>query len=155
MTRRVVVALASLALLAGACGSTGSNATREAVTEALAAAAESGSRTVDMSEAVPGEWQRLIFACAYEDRGTVEKALGFAWPDYEATAQDGENIWIFATDNQVESWAMVLGYHGDPCFSEGERPQTVVGRDEARFRVEDTRERVLDDVPYRALRPVR
>lgn len=50
---------------------------------------------------------------------------------------------------------MVSGYHGDPCFYEGERPATVVDRANARFRVEDTGERVLDDVPYRPLRPAR
>ena len=142
-----------MVLVTGACGSAGSNVTANAVTDALAAAAGSESRTVDMSKAIPGDWQRLVFACAYSDRGTVEKALGFAWPDYRPTDQDGENIWVFATDNKVESWAMVPGYHGDPCFYEGEQPPTVVSRDEARFRVEDTGERVLDDVPYRALRP--
>lgn len=154
MTGRLAVALTAAALLAGACSS-GSDATAEAVTDAIATAAGAASRTVDLSEAVAGDWQRLVFACAYNDRKTVEKALGFAWPDYEPTDQDGENIWVFATDDKVESWAMVPGYHGDPCFYEGERPPTVVDRANARFRVEDTGERVLDDVPYRALRPAR
>ena len=155
MTPGVAVALASVALLTGACASSGSETTAEAVTDALTDAAGSGSGVVDLSEAVTGDWQRMVFACGYSDRATVEKALGFAWPDYTPTDQDGENIWVFATDNRVETWAMVPGYHGDPCFYEGERPSTVVGRDEARFRVEDTGERVLDGVPYRALRPVR
>lgn len=87
-----------------------------------------------------------------EDGG---EGTGFAWPDYKPTDQDGENIWVFTTDDKVESWAMVSGYHGDPCFYEGERPPTVVDRPSARFRVEDTGERVLDDVPYRPLRPTR
>lgn len=153
MDRRAVAAWLLASALVGGCSSTaGDDETAEAVIGSLTAAAGTGS--ADLASAVAGDWTRLVFACAYADRASVEESLGFAWPEYRPTDQDSENIWIFATDREVVTWAMIPGYHGDPCYYEGARPPEVVPRLEAEFRVEDTGERVLDDLPYRALRPL-
>ena len=137
-----------------ACDSTGHRATADAVVDALAAAAATPSGTADIGKAVKGDWTRLVFVCAYSHQEQVDKELGFAWPEYTATVHDGAQTWIFATRNEVVTWAVVSGYHGDPCYYEGKNPPSVVARSDAVFRVEDTGERVIDGrTPYRALRP--
>lgn len=155
MTWRIVAAGWLTAGLVGGCVSTGDQSTADTITDSLTAAAASTSRTVEVAKAVDGNWTRLLFVCSYTDRASVEDRLGFAWPDFRSTDQDGENIWVFATDRKIVSWAIIPGYHADPCYYSGARPPDTVARADATFRVEDTGERVLDNVPYRALRPLR
>jgi hypothetical protein len=109
---------------------------------------------VDIGKVVKGDWTQLVFVCAYSAQEVVDTDLGFPWPEYRPTDQDGANTWIFATDTGVVTWAVVPGYRGDPCYYDGKNPPTVVARLDAVFRVEDTGERVFDGrTPYRALRP--
>jgi hypothetical protein len=143
-----------VALLGTGCASEGDSNTAEAVENALAAAAKEPSGTADIAKAVKGDWTRLVFVCAYSYQEQVDKDLGFAWSEYTPTEQDGAQTWVFATSTEVVTWAIVSGYHGDPCYHEGRNPPSVVARAEAVFRVEDTGERVIDGkTPYRALRP--
>jgi hypothetical protein len=144
-----------MALLATGCSQNGDGDTTDAIEEALAAAAGTPSHTVDIGQAVRGRWTRLIFVCAYTDREYVEKQLGFAWPEFEPTVDDGAHIWVFATSREVVTWSKPRRYYGDPCWYEGSKPESIVARRDARFRVEDSGTRVLQNVPLRVLRPVK
>ena len=142
-----------LALLCAGCGGRGDAATEEAVLAALAAGARDPSGEVDLREVVDGDWTRLTFVCSYSAQESVESELGFPWPDYVPTDQDGENTWVFSTPDEVVTWARVPGNHGDPCFYEGEQPRSTVRRDDAVFRVEETGANAQAGRPYLALRP--
>ena len=141
MTFRVgskAVVLALACACAAGCANDGDRDTKEAIEKALVAAWDSSTKTVDVSNIVRGDWTRLVFACAYSFREEVEKNLGFAWPEYSMTEQDGAQTWIFATDDEVVKWAVIDGPKGDPCGTDTADREYVVPRHEARFRLDDT-----------------
>ena len=77
---------------------------------------DDAERVVDGGSTVPGDGKRLVFACAYRDvarayaeTARVEERLAFRWPEHEPTAEDGENIWIFAAHDEVVTCAMIRG----------------------------------------------
>ena len=128
----------SIALLTTGCGQhNGDGDTREAVERALVTAWATSSRTVDIDKIVRGNWTRLVFACAYTDRRLVERDLGFEWPEYRETNQDGAQTWIFATDDKVVKWAVINGPKGAPCGADAAHTEYVVPRHDARFRLVD------------------
>lgn len=76
--------------------------------------------------------------------------LRFEGGDYKPRDQDGEILCVFADDDEVLTWAVLPGYLGDPCHYTGQAP-SVVRREEARIRLRDSGETVLEDQPYYVL----
>jgi len=133
MTTRQVTLILGIILVVGCCdgGSGGVSDTRSR----LAAAVASGATSFDFADDPAFKWDRMyVFGC-YSNRASVERALGFQWPDYTNTtieSSDSVVLVVFVKSEQVVAWyeqpqSIELGWlANDKGYS----------RSEAQFRVD-------------------
>jgi hypothetical protein len=101
----------------------------------------SGATTFDFAEDPAFAWDRMYVFDCYSSRASVEKALGFKWPDLSTTNiehSDSVVLVVFVRDGSVVGWY--------------EQPRTIdlggiandkgYSRSEVRFEVDRTNERV-------------
>lgn len=141
--------MAALAGLSG-CGM-GDGPVADSLTRALTDAGESQT-TVDLSEVVTGDWERLAFVCPYEDESTVTERLGFVWDDFPGPdMSETVALYIFIDADSVTSWAELRRSVGDPCGAGSPIP-LVVPRETAVFRLEAAP--ASGDGPFYSLVPI-
>ena len=77
---------------------------------------ESKGTLVDLSSAIPGQWERVCILGPYSENTAAKKALGFEW-NVEANStisrNDGISLLIFVQDNKVVSFIEHSRRHGD------------------------------------------
>jgi len=86
---------------------TGCGKSKSPVQGRLEAQAASGAASFDFAAESPFAWDRLYIFAPYSPRASVEKSLGFAWPDYRQTSiesSDSVCLVIFVKDSQVVHW---------------------------------------------------
>jgi hypothetical protein len=106
MKRRVLLIAAVLtALLAGGLWVRYRHA--KVVQERLESRVAAGAASFDFAASTPFEWERMYVFGPYTPRETVEKALGFAWPDFRHTSirsSKGDCLVVFVKDGRVVYW---------------------------------------------------
>ena len=97
----------------------------------LEAAVASGATSFDFAADPAFAWNRMyVFGC-YSSRASVEKALGFKWPDFDKTtieSSDSVVLVVFVQNGKVVGWyeqprSVELGYLAN---DEGYTPSEAV-----------------------------
>src|SRR5262245_55211961 len=140
----VVIALLTLAGCNGSRGQAPSTQTR------LETAAASGAASFDFAADPAFAWDRMyVFGC-YSDRASVEKSLGFSWPDFSKTtveSSDSVMLVVFVQNRKVVGWyeqprTIELGYlANDKGYNRSEAVFDIdrnAGRVELRSRIPAT-----------------
>jgi hypothetical protein len=112
-----------------------------AIRSGLESAVASGATSFDFAADPAFAWDRLYVFDCYSRRASVEKSLGFAWPEFDKTtlaSSDSVVLVVFVRDGKVVGWY--------------EQPRTIelgglangegYSRSEARFEVDRARGRV-------------
>jgi hypothetical protein len=152
---RLMTTVLGLFLIAGCngggddgSGNGGASATRSR----LGAAVVSGATSFDFAADPAFAWDRLYVFDCYSGRASVEKVLGFAWPEFSKTtvaSSDSVVLVVLVRDGKVVGWY--------------EQPRTIelgglandkgYSRSEARFKIDRAGGRVGLTPPSPASRP--
>jgi hypothetical protein len=104
MTFRALTIIIALLTLAGCDGGRRQAPPTRSRLESVVA---SGASSFDFA-ADPGfAWDRMYVFDCYSDRASVEKALGFPWPDFSKTtvaSSDGVVLVVFGQGGKVVGW---------------------------------------------------
>lgn len=76
----------------------------------------SDSRSVDLSVAVPGEWDRVCVLGPYSNNSKAAQTLGFDWPAETLTdisQSDAISVLVFARGDVVETYVEHSRVYGD------------------------------------------
>ena len=143
----MIVRLALLVVLLGCCASCDSGQGQATTVQTrLEAAVAAGETSFDFAAGSAFAWDYMYVFDCYSDRASVEKALGFAWPDFSKTSiesSDSVVLVVFVQNGKVVGWyeqprTIELGYLAN---------DQGYARSEAVFDVDRTNDRV-------ALRPL-
>jgi hypothetical protein len=104
MAFRCIAIIVSLLWLAGCDGGRGQAPSAQSRLESAVA---SGAASFDFAADPAFAWDRMyVFGC-YSSRASVEKALGFSWPDFGTTtieSADSVVLVVFVRNGKVVGW---------------------------------------------------
>jgi hypothetical protein len=101
---RLITIILAVALLAG-CN--GGNGKARSVQSRLEAAVASGATSFDFASDGALAWDRMYVFDCYSSRASVEKNLGFSWPDFRKTtveSSDSVLLVVFVKNGNVVDW---------------------------------------------------
>mgnify|MGYP001609167012 CR=1 FL=1 len=103
---RLIATILALMFLAG-CNSGGGQGRAPSAQSRLESAVASGATSFDFAADPAFAWDRMyVFGC-YSSRESVEKSLGFAWPDFSKTtieSSDSVVLVVFVHNGKVVGW---------------------------------------------------
>jgi hypothetical protein len=106
---RLITIILAIFLVAGCNegGNDGGDGGASSARSRLGSAVASGATSFDFAADPAFAWDRLYVFDCYSGRASVEKALGFAWPEFGRTtiaSSDSVVLVVFVRDGKVVGW---------------------------------------------------
>jgi len=106
LSMRLIATILALTLLTG-CDAGDGKGKAPSTRARLESAVASGASSFDLAADPAFAWDRLYVFDCYSDRASVEKALGFSWPDFTKTtiqSSDSVVLVVFVQNGKVVGW---------------------------------------------------